>query len=70
MSYDSWKTAEPDERSYCPHCWASTDDAEYVTASELICSVCGELVQDCDVLSHEQMLREAREDIKLWKADL
>lgn len=70
MSYDSWITAEPDERGYCPYCWASTEDAERVCDDAIVCSQCGELVRDCEILSHEQMLREAREEARLWKADL
>jgi len=71
-SYDAWKTTTPDDRCYCPYCYANGEDAQEVQddygAQAWSCPYCGEVY--AEPLGHDEMVREAREEARLWAAGL
>ena len=72
MTYDDWLTAPLEERTYCPHCWADSIDAEE-THNALgrriyICGQCGG--EYTYALSRDEMVAEATYDAKLARAGL
>jgi hypothetical protein len=66
--YDDWKTTPPDERGYCPRCYASWEDM-LAADDEFACS-CGWSGDRGDLLSHREMVREGCEDARLDRAGL
>ena len=77
-SLDHWKTTPPDDRGYCPHCFANIEDAEPVApdpdypekkAKFFRCVACGAVVCEDDILDHATMLREAREEAAIARSE-
>lgn len=69
--YDDWKTTPPDERGYCPFCYASTEDADRVLDDDepaWRCCDCGRIFDD--PIGHDEMVREGREEARLHDAGL
>ncbi len=70
--YDTWLTTPPDDRGYCPCCYAPAEDATEVRDDDgirsLRCEHCGEVYET--PLAHDEMARRAHEDAILDRADL
>ena len=64
MTYDAWKTTPPDDRQYCPYCYAGLEDARHIDDERLVCHSCGRVLCECHSLSHGAMIREGRIDAK------
>lgn len=70
--YDTWLTTPPDDRGYCPCCYASADEATEVRDDDglqsLRCDHCGTVYER--PMGEAEMLPEARWNAKLDRADL
>jgi transposase-like protein len=64
--YDGWLTTPPDDRGYCPYCYADSEDAARVCENDwdvYRCAHCGSTF--AEPLTHNAMVREASYDARL-----
>lgn len=66
--YDSWLTTPPDERQYCPRCYGSSEEMSADESGYVLFCACGWVGIGSQLLSHDEMVRWAREDGRLDRA--
>lgn len=69
--YDTWKCTPPDDRGYCPHCYADAEGAlpacEDDESEGYLCGYCGRTFDA--PLSRDEMMSEAREEAAIQRAE-